>query len=114
MHELSLANRLVQLAEATATDAGAQRVIAVTLRVGELSGVAPDALRFAYDVATTGTRLEGSRLELRRVAVRVFCNPCQREVELPSVQNFRCPLCGTPSGDVRAGRELEIESLEVE
>lgn len=114
MHELSLANRLVQVAEESAREAGAARVTAVTLRMGELAGVSADALRFAYDVATAGTILEGSRLELRPVALTVYCPRCDREVELAGVQSFRCPVCGTPTSDVRAGRELEIESLEVE
>jgi hydrogenase nickel incorporation protein HypA/HybF len=114
MHELSLANRLVQVAEESAREAGAARVTAVTLRVGDLSGVSVEALRFAYDVAAAGTMLEGSRLEVRTVAVTVYCPRCERVAELASVQNFRCPACDTPTGDVRAGRELEIESLEVE
>jgi hydrogenase nickel incorporation protein HypA/HybF len=114
MHELSLANRLVQVAEEAAREVGAARVTVVTLRVGDLSGVSVDALRFAYDVATAGTLLAGSRLELRPVAVRIYCPRCEREAELPSMQQFRCPTCGAPTNDVRAGRELEIESLEVE
>lgn len=113
MHELSLAVQLVQTAEDAAREAGAARVTAVVVRVGDLSGVSVDALRFAYDVAAAGTMLEGSRLEARRVAVTVRCPRCG-DVELPGVQSFRCPACGTPTGDLRAGRELELESLEVE
>jgi hydrogenase nickel incorporation protein HypA/HybF len=114
MHELSLANRLVTLAEETARQADAKRVTAVTLRVGMLSGVAVEALRFAYDIATAGTLLAGSRLQVQPVPVVVFCPRCQREIELPSVQRFRCPRCDTPTADIRAGRELEIETIEVE
>lgn len=114
MHELSLANRLVQMAEETARGAGAKRVTAVTVNVGLLSGVSVDALRFAYDVATADTLLAGSRLETRPVPVTVYCPRCEREVALVSVQRFRCPACETPTGDVRTGRELEIESVEVE
>jgi hydrogenase nickel incorporation protein HypA/HybF len=114
MHELSLANRLVAVAEETARQAGALRVTAVTLKVGALAGVAVDALRFAYDVAAADTLLAGSRLETRTVPVTVYCPRCAAEVELVSVQRFRCPVCDTPTGDVRGGRELEIESVEVE
>lgn len=114
MHELSLAHRLVTLAEEAARDAGARRVLAVTLKVGVLSGVATEALRFAYDIAAAGTLLAGSRLDTRDVPVTVYCPRCDREAELACVQRFRCPACGTPTGDVRAGRELEIETIEVE
>lgn len=114
MHELSLANRLVALAEETARQANAKHVRVVTLRVGTLSGVAVDALRFAYDIATAGTLLAGSRLQVQTVPVVVYCPRCQRASELPSVQRFRCPVCDTPTADIRAGRELEIETIEVE
>ena len=114
MHELSLANRLVEVAEETAREAGARRVTAVALKVGALSGVSVDALRFAFDIATADTLLAGSRLKTRAVPVTVYCPRCEREAELASVQRFRCPACGTLTGDVRSGRELEIETIEVE
>ncbi len=114
MHELSLANRLVAVAEETARQAGARRVTAVTLKIGPLSGVAIDALRFAYDIATADTLLAGSRLETLFVPVTVYCPRCEQVTELASVQRFRCRLCDAPTGDVRSGRELEIDTIEVE
>lgn len=113
MHELSLAVQLVQTAEEAARAAGARRVASVMLKVGTLSGVAEEALRFAFDVAAAGTLLAGSRLDIRPVPVTVRCPACG-EVELPSPQRFRCPRCDAPTADVQAGRELELESIEVE
>lgn len=113
MHELSLAIELVQTAEAAARAAEAGRVTAVVLKVGALSGVAEDALRFAFDVAAAGTLLTGARLDVIPVPVTVRCGRCG-DVELPGVQLFRCPRCDAPTADVRDGRGLEIESLEVE
>lgn len=113
MHELSLAVQLVQTAEDAARAAHAKRVTAVVLRVGVLSGVAEDALRFAFDVATADTLLAGATLDIRRVPVTVHCRRCG-VVELLGLQLFCCPRCDTPSADVRSGRELELESLEVE
>lgn len=113
MHELSLALQLVQTAEDAARAADARRVTAVVVKVGALAGVAEDALRFAFDVATADTLLAGARLDVRPVPVTVRCQRCG-DVELPGVQLFRCPRCDTPTADVRAGRELELESIEVE
>jgi hydrogenase nickel incorporation protein HypA/HybF len=113
MHELSLAVELVQTAEDAARKAEATRVTAVLVKVGALSGVAEEALRFAFDVATTGTLLAGARLDVRPVPATVHCPRCG-DVELPSLQRFCCPACETPTADVRAGRELELESIEVE
>ncbi len=116
MHELSIAYQLVETAAEAAKNAGARNVKQVFLRLGPLSGVVKGALLFSYDIATQGTLLEGSTLVVRELPVVIYCHSpsCQKEVELPSIQSFRCPICNQPSGDVRQGRELEIESLEIE
>lgn len=114
MHELSIAYSLVEIASQTAAEAGATRVKAVYLRLGALSGVERGALDFSYEVATAGTLLQGSALVVEELPVRVYCRACAGEFELASIQSFLCPQCGMPTGDIRQGRELEIESLEVD
>ena len=113
MHELSIACNLVEVAEAAAREAGAQRVETVYLRLGVFSGLVKDALLFGYDIATRGTLLEGSRLEIEEVPLVVYCPICRAEVQLPGVQYFRCPRCDTPTLDIRQGKEIEISALEV-
>jgi hydrogenase nickel incorporation protein HypA/HybF len=114
VHELSIAYNLVEVATESARAAGAVQVTAVHLRLGALSGVVRDALEFCYDVATADTLLAHSTLIVTELPVIVFCAVCEAEVELASVQRFQCPVCLTPSGDIRQGRELEIESIEIE
>ena len=114
MHELSIALSLVESADAAARAAGAQRVNSVHLRVGALSGVVTEALRFSFDVAAQGTLLEGAALTVEELPVVVHCPQCDADVELPSVQRFRCPVCDTPAGALVQGRELELTSLEIE
>jgi hydrogenase nickel incorporation protein HypA/HybF len=114
MHELSIAYSLVELASESARGAGATKVRSLHLRLGALSGVVRGALEFSYEIATAGTPLEGSKLIVTELPVRVYCASCEVEVELASVQRFRCPKCDTPSGDVRQGRELEVESIEID
>ncbi|REK06864.1 MAG: hydrogenase maturation nickel metallochaperone HypA [Planctomycetota bacterium] len=120
MHELSIAHSLVT----TATDAldaerasGSDplgRVKAVHLRLGRLAGVVRDALEFCYDLVTEDTLLAGSQLVIHDIDVVVFCNACQAERTLPGIQRFRCPECDKPTGDIRHGRELELEYIELE
>jgi hydrogenase nickel incorporation protein HypA/HybF len=114
MHELSIAYNLVEIASESAKQAGAARVTAVHLRLGALAGVVRGALEFSYEIATADTMLDHSTLFVKELPVKVYCVPCDAEVELDSVQSFRCPRCETPSGDIRQGRELEIESIEIE
>jgi hydrogenase nickel incorporation protein HypA/HybF len=113
MHELSLAQSLVETVCEALPGAGGGRVVAVNLKVGELAGVVPDALQFCYEVVTKDTPLAGSTLTVRTLPVMVFCAPCDRPVEIELAEGFRCPVCRTPSSDLRQGREIEVESVEL-
>ena len=93
--------------------AGAARVHQIRLRIGVLSGVVPDALRFAFEALTPGTFAEGAALTIEEVPARFWCAACRRE--FVSVNFFsECPDCGRPSGELRAGREMELASMEVD
>jgi hydrogenase nickel incorporation protein HypA/HybF len=111
MHELSIARSLIEIAQNEAAKQGLQ-VEAVHIKVGALSGVVPEALTYAYDIATENTALAGTRLVIEEAPVRIYCDPCQGEFTLEGMQ-FACPSCGVASGDLRGGRELDIISLEV-
>ena len=84
------------------------------LRVGALSSVVEDSLQFCYGIATEGTALQESKLVVTVIPVVMHCEPCDADVELASLQSFRCPRCGESVADLRQGRELEIESVEIE
>lgn len=114
MHELSIVYGIIGSVTEAAQASGAREVKTVTLRVGSLAGVVDDALHFSYDIATKGTLLEGSVLVVHRLPVVIHCESCAQDRELSGIQSFRCPVCGEPSMDLRQGRELEIESLEIE
>lgn len=92
----------------------AVKILSVRLKVGALSGVVEGALQFGYEIATDGTPLAGSQLVVETLPVVIYCKQCDALRPLDGVQSFRCPVCNTPSGDIRQGRELEIESVEVE
>ncbi len=112
MHELSIAVSLIDMASEEAERLGV-RVVALHLRLGPLSGVVREALLFSFELAAEGTAIEGARLEIEEVPVVVFCPACDDERPLPSIQDFRCPVCGTPTPEVVRGRELELATMEV-
>lgn len=113
MHELSIAMSIAEAVSEESQRRGVQ-VSAVHLRLGALSGVVKDALLFSYEMACQDTPLAGSRLIVEELPVIVFCPQCRQERTLTSVQLFACPECGTPSMDVRQGKELEVFALEVQ
>lgn len=114
MHELSIVSSVVEsVIESLAAYPGA-KVKEVRLRVGVLASVIPESLEFCYGIASEDTPLAGSKLVVNLLPVVVHCAHCAQDVELEGVQSFRCPRCHEPCDDMRQGRELEIESIEIE
>ena len=114
MHELSIVSSIVDSVTETLTAYPGARVKEVRLRVGALASVIEDSLQFCYEIATAGTPLEGSSLIVKTLPVRMHCDKCAQEVEIASLQSFRCPRCDQPVNDLRQGRELEIDSIEID
>ncbi len=112
MHELSIAMSIVEMAQEEAERRDV-KIDAVYLELGPLSGVVAEALLFSYEMACSGTRLEGSQLVIKEVPIEVYCPACKAQRILSSMQWFCCPECGTPTSEVIHGRELLITALEV-
>ncbi|MFD8806876.1 hydrogenase maturation nickel metallochaperone HypA [Streptomyces sp. NPDC059597] len=112
MHELSIATAIVERAGEIARADGGGDVSSVTVRVGELAGVVPDALRFAFEVARDGTALSSARLVVEQVTAVAWCGACVEEFTVGMPPFFWCPRCDRPSQDLRSGRELEITAVE--
>ena len=114
MHELSIVSSIVDSVTESLKACPGARVLEVRLRVGALAAVVEDSLQFCWGIATDGSELAGARLVVNTVPVTVHCAACGKGGVLESLQHFRCPNCGAPATDVRSGRELEIESVEIE
>jgi hydrogenase nickel incorporation protein HypA/HybF len=111
MHEVSIMTEALRMAMDAAKSAGATRVLKLRLRIGTLSGVVPEALRFAFDVVVHGTMAEGACLEIEAVQAACWCQTCQAEFECADFFN-ECPRCHDVSGELRRGREMEIADVE--
>ena len=113
MHEIGLMQRMVEIALERAASAGAQHVQRVTVRVGAESGVVPDVITLAFDVATRGTIAEGAELRIEDVPLVCFCKTCDLEFA-PADALHECPRCHQIGAEVRRGHEFELASLEIE
>jgi hydrogenase nickel incorporation protein HypA/HybF len=109
MHELSVSSAVV---DTVLKHAAGRRVTVVSLRIGHLRQVVPDSLAFYFELVSRETLCEGARLEQEYVSAVLRCEGCEREWD-PEDAWFRCSGCGG-AGDVIAGNELEVESIEVE
>ncbi len=114
MHELSVVASIVESVTELAAAYPGARVLEVRLRVGALASVIEDSLQFCWGITTEGTPLQGSKLTVQTLPVVMHCTACAQDVELQGVQSFRCPRCGEPCSDLRQGRELEIDSIEID
>ena len=113
MHEVAIMQNALTLALDEAQKAGAAHVRSIRLRIGALSGVVPDALRFAFEALTPGTAAEGASLAIDSVPATFWCGTCLKEFKSEDLL-ADCPGCRQPSAELRAGREMELASLEVE
>ena len=110
MHEVSIASAIVTVA---AEHAAGRRVTQVEVKIGRLRQVVPDALAFAFELATEETELAGAELVVEHVPARLRCRACGAETEAHEFP-FGCANCGSVDVTVVAGDELLVESLELE
>jgi len=109
VHEYAIAEGVIAVA---CKHAAGRRIAAVDLRVGHLRQVVPDALAFAFEVASAGTPAAGAELRIEPVVPVVRCERCGAEGEARELP-LACAGCGDLAVAVVAGEELEVESIDV-
>jgi hydrogenase nickel incorporation protein HypA/HybF len=114
MHELSLVESILQIVDEYAAKEGFARVTSLRLSCGKLSSVVPQALSFAFEVQSKGTRAEGAALELEILPAAIHCLACEKDVEIDRFE-AQCPTCkGFEVLLVRGTEELKLIELDVE
>lgn len=109
MHELSIVCSIVELASEAAQGRSVRRV---TIEIGKLSGVEPEAVAFCFPEVARGTPLENAKLDIRHVDAEARCDVCGTEFSTPDML-LACP-CGSLHFQRLRGEELNIKSIEVE
>jgi hydrogenase nickel incorporation protein HypA/HybF len=112
MHEMSLAEGILQIVEDTARANDAAHVRAVGLQIGALSQVEVEALRFCFDAVTRGTVADGAQLQIHATPGRAWCMPCGTNVGLERLGDA-CPRCGSYQLQVTSGEEMKVSDIEV-
>jgi len=113
MHEMSLVEALMDTLLDMQRRQGWSRVSRVTLKVGRLRQVVPEAMVFCFEVASKGTSVEGASLEIEEAPLVSRCTRCGEEWS-DSESLGLCPFCGSVDVEVVQGMELLLESVEVE
>ena len=113
MHETGIATGLLQLIREELSRRGNLRCLAARVEVGELSGVSPEALSFAFEHLAPSHGLAGTRLTIVPVPGRVKCGACGQEGDFPR-ETWRCLHCQGGPLEVLQGKEMDLRELEVE
>ena len=112
MHELGLMESAIEAALESAEESGATRILQVNLRVGKMSGVDPDAMRFAFEVVSADTIAAGATLNIEEIPALCECATCGLNYA-PESHDYSCPADREHRTRIVSGTELEIRSMEV-
>lgn len=114
MHELGIMTGVMDAVTKSARDAGADKVLKITLSVGEMTECIQDALEFAFEALSEDEPLmDGAELIINMIKPKSRCLECGAEFEHDRFHMF-CPECDSFATELLAGRELQIDSIEVD
>jgi hydrogenase nickel incorporation protein HypA/HybF len=113
MHELAIAQAILDEAQQQAEAHRAHRVLAIRLQVGELSTAMPEALTFSFEVISKDTCAQDAKLDITRVPWRIRCSSCRKEYRVRDRLPL-CPECNSAGGETVSGKELMIMEMEIE
>ncbi len=113
MHELGVTENILNIALAKAGEEQASKVLRIDLVVGELSGFVPDCIQFYFESLSKGSCAEGAALHFQSVPAQLRCRECSTVFQ-PQGTLWSCPGCEGRSVEIVKGRELHVESMEVE
>jgi hydrogenase nickel incorporation protein HypA/HybF len=113
MHEQSIVESLLALALEYVKKSNANKIIRIFLVVGELSGVVDEAVDFYFKFLSRGTVASEASLFFTHVPIKLRCRNCNI-IFTPQNFDLHCPDCKEQQVEIVAGRELYIDSMEVE
>lgn len=114
MHELSITQSILDIVLRHAQQAGATRILGINLVIGELTGFVDDSIQFYFDFLSRDTAAQGAQLNFERLAARVRCHACGAEYAPPDSRLWACPECEALGGEIIAGREFSVASIEID
>ncbi len=113
MHELSIATELFTQINKIIENQPYNKVLSITLKVGKMQQIIPEAFDFAMEVITKDTKAEGVKIIYKELPIIIKCNQCNIESEVNEF-HFICEKCGSTDVEIISGKELMFESMEVE
>lgn len=114
MHEMGIAMQVIEIAIASIPEnLKGKKVKSVNLKIGKLSSVVPESLRFCFDIVSRDSQVAGAKLNIEKIPVTASCNDCGNKWTITGPA-FSCPACKGGAIRLTSGQELDIESIELE
>ena len=114
MHEMSITVNIIKIVNEQMIENKATKLNVLKLKVGQMTAVEPDSLKFCFDATIIGTPLEGALLQIEEVPITGICSECNRNFEMENYYISTCPDCGGTAAEIVSGRELDIVGMEVD
>ncbi len=115
MHEVSVALGIVDELTRIAGENNAKKVLTVNLKIGRLSGIVTDSLKFAFDaIKADNPLIASSEIVVNEVPLVYQCNECGKSFEASDIYFTACSGCGSNDLKMISGEEQHIENVELE
>ncbi|MFA6939380.1 MAG: hydrogenase maturation nickel metallochaperone HypA [Clostridiaceae bacterium] len=113
MHELSVTENIIKICSQEAAKNKVVKVKEIKILVGELTGLIPESIQYYFDIASIGTKVEGAKLNIAKIPLKIFCNGC-KNTSVVKRGDFICPVCEGSDIKLLGGNEFLIDSMEVD
>jgi hydrogenase nickel incorporation protein HypA/HybF len=112
MHELSVAEEIINIAHQYIPADNKSNILSVKVKIGKLSNILPDSLEFCYEALIGDTKLKGSKLIIEEIPITVKCENCGQTTIIENI-NFQCRNCESSKVKLITGNELNVTELEI-
>jgi hydrogenase nickel incorporation protein HypA/HybF len=113
MHELPVAEHILELSLKAAQDANAKGILKIHLAIGQLSSFLDESIQFYWDIIAEDTIAKGAQLEFRRIQAKFKCLNCGLDYYI-TTDNFSCPSCTSDMVKLISGDEFILEAIDIE
>jgi hydrogenase nickel incorporation protein HypA/HybF len=112
MHELGIAQNILQIVQQSVPEKDAADVRHIRIRVGRLSGIIPDSLDFCFRAIVNDTGMQRASLDIEQIPIVSECKDCMHRFQMDEL-DFSCPACKSSNLQLISGRELDIVEIEL-
>ena len=112
MHELGIAENILDIVRQSVPDGRASAVVNIRIRVGPFAGIVPDSLKFCFAAIVADTNMANASLQIEQTPLVALCRDCGNKSEVKKFVFF-CPVCCGVNLEIVSGKELEIIEIEI-